>query len=256
VDELDTGIEPGTTASLVDDESRAARKRRTILDAATEAFLTGGYSRTSMDDVARLAKVSKQTVYQHFGDKERLVTEVVYAIVTGAGAPVDTSVHRLASSTDLAGDLRDHGRRQLHAVLQPRPMQLRRLVIAEAVTFPALGAALYEHGPGRTIAELGDAFERLQQRGFLRSADPKRVASDFNWLLMSEPLNRAMILGDDGPPDPAHVNKWADQAVDTFLAAYATPDGSMFAGRKVSERNASGHPPMPKRAAPKRTAKA
>ena len=87
-------------------------------------------------------------MYQHFGDKERLVTEVVLAVVTGAGAPVDDEVHRLAASTDLARDLRDHGRRQLHAVLQPRPMQLRRLVIAEAVTFPALGAALYEHGPG------------------------------------------------------------------------------------------------------------
>ena len=87
---------------MVVDASRSVRKRRAILDAATHAFLAAGYSRTSMDDVARLAKVSKQTVYQHFGDKERLVTEVVLAIVTGAGAPVDDEVHRLAASMDLA----------------------------------------------------------------------------------------------------------------------------------------------------------
>ena len=206
----------------LDDASRSVRKRRAILDAATDAFLNAGYSRTSMDDVARLAKVSKQTVYQHFGDKERLVTEVVLAIVSGAGAPVDNDVHHLGASNDLASDLKRHGRRQLRAVLQPRPMQLRRLVIAEAVTFPALGAAFYEHGPGRTIAELADAFGALQQRGLLRPGDPRRAASDFNWLLMSEPLNRAMILGDDGPPKSSNVNVWADEAVETFLAAYGT----------------------------------
>lgn len=241
---------------MVEDASRSVRKRRAILDAATNAFLAAGYSRTSMDDVARLAKVSKQTVYQHFGDKEHLVTEVVLAIVTGAGAPVDDEVHRLAASIDLAGDLRSHGRRQLHAVLQPRPMQLRRLVIAEAVTFPALGAALYEHGPGRTIAELADAFAELQQRGLLRHVDPRRVASDFNWLLMSEPLNRAMILGDDGPPDPAQVNEWADHAVETFLTAYAIPAPSKPSRQRSTAMNRKNPHGDTKRTAPSKAASA
>ena len=57
--------------------NRSAGKRQSIIDAATQLFLANGYSRTTMDDIAALASVSKQTVYMHFGDKERLVTEMV-----------------------------------------------------------------------------------------------------------------------------------------------------------------------------------
>jgi TetR/AcrR family transcriptional regulator, mexJK operon transcriptional repressor len=173
-----------------------------------------------MDEIARLAAVSKQTLYMHFGDKERLLFEIVMAIVTRASDTVDEAIASLGESVDLDKDLRRHARRQLTQILQPQPMQLRRLVIAEAVTFPALGRAFYELGPGRTITELANAFERLSKRGLLNIADPARAASDFNWLVMSDPLNRAMLLGDNGPPDAKSIARWAEQGVRTFLAAY------------------------------------
>jgi TetR/AcrR family transcriptional regulator, mexJK operon transcriptional repressor len=50
------------------------RKRRAILDAAGTVFLRDGFARASIDVIAAEAKVSKQTVYNHFGDKERLFT--------------------------------------------------------------------------------------------------------------------------------------------------------------------------------------
>ena len=200
--------------------TRSGRKREAILEAATEAFLATGYSRTSMDEIARLARVSKQTVYMHFGDKERLFTEIVMAIVRAAGDPVDDAIRNLGETDDLEGDLVDHAREQLSAALQPRPMQLRRVVIAEATTFPALGRALYELGPGRTITEFAKAFARLDERGLLHTDDPARAGSDFNWLVMSEPLNRAMLLGESEPPPPQAIDQWARKAVHTFLAAY------------------------------------
>ena len=199
---------------------RSERKRLAILEAATEAFLGNGYSRTSMDEIARLARVSKQTVYMHFGDKEHLLFEIVMAIIHTASHPLDDEIIRLGDSTDLGADLRDHARRQLVLVLQPRPMQLRRLVIAEATSFPELGRAFYELGPGRTIGELAQAFRRLGERGLLTINDPTRAASDFNWLVMSDPLNHAMLLGESEPPDPTSINEWADQAVNTFMSAY------------------------------------
>jgi TetR/AcrR family transcriptional regulator, mexJK operon transcriptional repressor len=209
-----------TNDAPVQQASRSDRKRQVILEAAAQAFLSNGYTRTSMDEIARLAGVSKQTLYMHFGDKERLLFDIVMAIVTSAGDPVDEEIARLGESTDLDKDLRNHARRQLTQILQPQPMQLRRLVIAEAVTFPALGRAFYELGPGRTITQLANAFERLGKRGQLNITDPARAASDFNWLVMSDPLNRAMLLGDNGPPGPQSTVRWADQAVRTFLAAY------------------------------------
>ena len=173
-----------------------------------------------MDEVSRLAKVSKQTVYMHFGDKERLFTEIIMAIVHSAGDPIDNAVKGLGESDNLEVDLVNHACDQLTGVLQPEPMQLRRLIIAEATTFPALGRALYDLGPGRTIAELAKVFARLHDRGLLEVNDPGRAGSDFNWLVMSEPLNRAMLLGETEPPDQAAIKEWAGQAVRTFLAAY------------------------------------
>lgn len=200
--------------------ARSERKRQAIAGAATEAFLGNGYTRTSMDDIARLAGVSKQTIYMHFDDKERLLFEVVMAIMTSASRPFDDDIHLLGDSDDLEKDLRQHARQQLALVLQPRPLQLRRLVIAEAVSFPQLGRSFYELGPGRTIKELTAVLRRLDRRALLRVPDAARAASDFNWLIMSEPLNAAMLLGESGPPSRSSINRWADQAVRTFLAAY------------------------------------
>ena len=48
----------------VNEQGRSARKRQAIMEAATEAFMAKGYSGTSMDDIAKMAAVSKQTVYR------------------------------------------------------------------------------------------------------------------------------------------------------------------------------------------------
>jgi len=64
-----------------EDERRSARKRRAIVEAATTVFLRNGYLGTSMDEIAALAGVSKQTVYKHFTDKERLFSQIVTATV-------------------------------------------------------------------------------------------------------------------------------------------------------------------------------
>jgi AcrR family transcriptional regulator len=201
-------------------ERRVVRKRRAILEGATTAFLRDGYVGTSMDEVASLAGVSKQTVYKHFGDKERLFTEVVLSIVDEAGDAVYEQVLRLQDSGDLEADLRDLARRQLALVMQPRILQLRRLVIGEAGRFPELGRTFYERGPGRTIAALASVFSSLARRGLLELEDPQLAAAHFNWLIMSIPLNRSMLLGDDEPPSPEQLARYADAGVRVFVAAY------------------------------------
>src|SRR5947207_9408564 len=90
---------------------RSARKRQAILDAATTAFLSKGYLGTSMDEIAALARVSKQTVYKHFADKESLFTEIVTSTVNEISDPVYDEVVRLADSGDIEADLRDLARR-------------------------------------------------------------------------------------------------------------------------------------------------
>ena len=211
---------------LTDDDGRqSTRKRKAIVEAATTTFLRTGYLGTSMDEIAALAGVSKQTVYKHFADKRRLFSEVVISTVNEASDPVHDEVLELRDSGDLEADLRDLARRQLTLVMQPRLMQLRRLVIAESSRFPELGRTFYEQGPGRTIAALAATFERLAARGLLDVADPNLAAAQFNWLVMSAPLNEAMLLGHDDPVTESELERHADDGVRTFFAAYGTRKG-------------------------------
>ncbi len=205
------------------EEPRSIRKRRAIVEAATDVFLRNGYRGTSMDEIAARAAVSKQTVYKHFADKESLFSAIVKAAVDTAGDPVLGDATALADSDDLATDLRALARRQLEQVVQQQLMRLRRLVIGEANRFPELGRAFYERGAGRSTAALATAFERLTARGLLKGHDPELAAAHFNWLVMSAPVNRAMLLGDDGIPNAAELDRYADGGVRAFLAAYG-PD--------------------------------
>jgi AcrR family transcriptional regulator len=204
----------------LDDQRRSARKRRAILDAATTSFLSHGYLGTSMDEIAALAQVSKQTVYKHFADKESLFTEIVISTVNEISDPVYDEVNQLTDSGDIEADLRDLARRLVARVMQPRLLELRRLVIAEAGRFPELGRAFYERGPGRTVAALASVFEQLAARGVLRLDDPALAAAHFNWLIMSAPVNQAMMLGNDSVASRRELNRYADAGVRAFLAAY------------------------------------
>ena len=211
--------------ALEDDDRQSTRKRKAIVEAATSTFLQKGYLGTSMDEIAALAGVSKQTVYKHFADKEQLFFQVVTTTVNEASDPVYAEVLQLRDSGDLEADLRDLARRQLTLVLQPKLMQLRRLVIAESSRFPELGGAFYERGPGRTIAALAATFERLAACGVLAVEDANLAASQFNWLVMSAPLNQAMLLGRDDGMSKRELDRHADEGVRTFLAAYGTRKG-------------------------------
>ncbi|HEX5203875.1 MAG TPA: TetR/AcrR family transcriptional regulator, partial [Actinoplanes sp.] len=53
-------------------------KRQAILEAAIETFLHSGYA-ASVDEIAAVAGVGKQTVYRHFHDKQTLFLAAVAA---------------------------------------------------------------------------------------------------------------------------------------------------------------------------------
>ena len=203
-------------------ETRSERKRRQIIAAATEHFLADGYERTSMDDIAKTAGVSKQTVYQHFETKAALLSEVVQSVIGDTGAEADAPIAKLGETDDLTRDLRVYARAQLRAVIQPAPMRLRRLIVAEAQTFPDLARLFYELGPQSAIDQLTVAITRLHDRRLIAAPDARRAASDLNWLVLSDAINRAMFLGIDDPLTEHQIRTHGDHACTTFLSAYRT----------------------------------
>lgn len=201
------------------EQGRSARKHQAIMDAATKVFLDKGYSGTSMDDIAKLAAVSKQTVYKHFADKERLFADIVLATTDRIDAMVDLVADVPADAASLEENLTRLARQFLTALTRPEVLQLRRLIIANADSFPELGAAWYEQGFERVLATLAATFGHLADHGLLRVDDPLLAAHHFSGLLLWIPVNKAMFHG--GPQHTqAELDRYATAGTRAFLAAY------------------------------------
>jgi TetR/AcrR family transcriptional regulator, mexJK operon transcriptional repressor len=185
-------------------------------------FLRNGYVGTSMDEIAALAGVSKQTVYKHFEDRERLFIELVTTTVRQASDPWHDEVLNLGDSENLEDDLVNWARRGLERALQPAPLQLRRLVIGEATRFPQVARTFHDLGPARTLRTNTAVFAQLAERGILQFDDLGLAAEQFGWLIMSAPINRALLLGEDAIPAP-EVERYVRGGVRAFLAAYRKP---------------------------------
>jgi len=212
-----TAAEP----SLGEEVGRTERKRRAILQAATEVFLRNGYLGASMDEVAARAAVSKQTVYKQFEDKEHLFAE----IILGTTAQVVDGFARAANALDQATDapqaLRALARRFVDNLTQPDLLRLRRLVLSEADRFPDLAGAWFERGFHRSLVLLGESMQRLADRGTLRDLpNPTLAAYQFAGLVMYKPMNQVMFAGTHAGPPASELESIADQAVEVFLAAY------------------------------------
>lgn len=58
-------------------ERRKEQKKESIRRAALELFQSYGFDKVSLNDIARRARVSHVTIYNHFGSKEKLVRDVI-----------------------------------------------------------------------------------------------------------------------------------------------------------------------------------
>jgi TetR/AcrR family transcriptional regulator, mexJK operon transcriptional repressor len=200
-------------------ETRSARKRRAIVEAATSAFLDKGYDGTTMDDVATRAAVSKPTVYSHFADKEQLFAEIVRTTADQVDDLVRLVAGTLFDPGDLENDLTELAYRLITALMQPPMLRLRRLVIANADRFPDVGRIWYQLGFERVLATLAACFQRLADHGLVRVDDPLLAANHFVGLLLWIPLNKAMFSGDHRI-SKADLERYATAAVHAFLAGY------------------------------------
>jgi AcrR family transcriptional regulator len=198
---------------------RAARKYAVILDAAQHVFFANGYVGASMDQVAAEASVSKQTVYKHFSNKQALFREVVTNVVRARDAGITAQMLTSGDGT-FEAQLQSFARFFLKGVLQSDVLKLRRLVIGEAGRFPDIGEVFYELGPKRAAAQLARALSELSAQHGLSVPDPVMAAEQLLGLILSIPLDRAMLLADETFTD-AELERYADEGVRVFLRAYS-----------------------------------
>ena len=145
---------------------------------------------------------------------------MVDRITGGAGDALGEVAPQPSAGTSPEAFLTRFAEEQLRIVVTPRLMKLRRIVIGEMTRFPELGALLHRRGPARSIDRLSRALARYADAGELRLDNPRKAAAFFNWLIMGEPVNDAMLLGDLSIPPDEEKTAHARECVRIFLAAY------------------------------------
>jgi TetR/AcrR family transcriptional repressor of mexJK operon len=211
-------------------ETPSTRKKRLIAEAATRLFIDKGYDGTSMEDVARLADVSKPTVYKHFADKEKLFSEIIRATTDQVDGLVSLVSESLSDANDVEKGLTQLAHQFLQILMQPAMLRLRRLVVATADRFPEVGRTWYDGGFERVLSSLAKCFQQFADRDLLRLGDPVVAANHFVGLLLWIPLNRAMFRGDEYIGRQTERERHAELAVRAFLKGY----GPTERGRKIS----------------------
>ncbi|OMI40158.1 TetR/AcrR family transcriptional regulator [Streptomyces sparsogenes] len=220
-------------------------KRQAILEAAVAVFLREGYTRASVDVIADEARVSKQTVYNHFGDKQRLFLAAVEGERERVAAHFTPDLEPdLEPDTDAqpdpdpgsgpghgsgpgggaggAGDVRAalvvFGHRVLRVLLDERASALRRLVISEVARHPSLRPACADGEPQQLVSHLVALLTRRTERGELDVDDPATVARQFVALLVQQGLHQSMY---GTRPLPGHeAAAICEKAADLFVRAY------------------------------------
>jgi TetR/AcrR family transcriptional repressor of mexJK operon len=204
------------------DDPRVVRTRAAVVDAARTLFLRSGYSGTTMEDIAALAGFAKRTVYNNYPDKDSLFNQIVQEVIAYAeefARGVREEFSAGITAANLHASLDDLGQRLALAIMRPEVIALRRLLIGEARMLPSLAQEYFDRVPGQVIAALASGFEQLGHVG-LRVSDGRRAAAQFAYLVVGEPLDRAMLTGIT--PSEEYVIACARDGVETFLARYGT----------------------------------
>ncbi|OHV34639.1 TetR/AcrR family transcriptional regulator [Pseudofrankia saprophytica] len=204
-------------------------KREAIMKAAFEVFARQGYAATSLDDIATATPASRQTVYNHFGDKEKLFLAVVDERITANLQALREATlafpNRVDGTDEAEKYLVDLARRINDVYASPGTASLRLLVQTEAPRHAALQALWRSRAATPVWPTLIGSLARLAHAGALDIDDPARAAGQFVTLVTG--VSWAMTeLGTFAiSPPPAQDSDELDLAirsnVSLFVRAYA-----------------------------------
>ncbi len=192
------------------------KKRKAIIAAANRLFLKHGFTKTSMDDVALAAKVTKQTVYAHFKNKDRLFADIITAecirhspsedMLLDAGLPIEQLLFHV-------------GKGFLEMISDPKGLAIHRLVMSEAERKPQIARLFYETGPKRMNDLLTQYLTRQNARGVLHIGNPESAASYFYSLLKGR-YHLRMALKVKPLPSKAELDRHVKETVAVFMHLY------------------------------------
>jgi AcrR family transcriptional regulator len=191
-------------------------KRRQIMEGARTVFLADGFDGASMNDIARVAGVSKGTLYVYFESKEQLFEALIRE-------ERRKQAERLTDCSFETNDVRavlfDFGCRLIEMMSRPDTLAHVRTVIAASAKFPQLGRAFYEAGPCFGANRLSGYMRRMNDEGVLSIRDIDRAAWQFLELCQAGTFKPLLFRMTDELP-MHEIEAGVAAAVDVFMAAY------------------------------------
>lgn len=208
----------GDISTVTTHKIRQGRKIGQVLEGARQVFIEMGYERANVDEIARVAGVSKATLYSYFPDKRQLFTEVYQTEILNLA---DAALDLLTPDAPPRQALHATALRLIDYLMSDFGIAMFRICVAEAPRFPEIGQAFYENGPELGRARLGAYFRQAVARGTLTIEDIDLAADQFFQLCQTTLCDR-MLCGVQTAVTEAEIIRVADGAVDMFLARYAT----------------------------------
>ena len=201
-------------------------KRRQILEGARHVFLSCGFDGASMGEIAKVAGVSKGTLYVYFTSKEALFEALT---ISEQGGLAEVLFQMDEGDCDVPAVLRRVGLSLLEMMIRPGHISSVRMVIGAADKFPRFGQSFYEAGPRWGAERMRAYLDRQVVAGRLDIADTELAAEQFLNLCSAGILKR-LLFGVQEALDPAALAGNVDAAIAVFMAAY---------GRSSSRRAAA-----------------
>ncbi|MEO1043682.1 MAG: TetR/AcrR family transcriptional regulator [Pseudomonadota bacterium] len=208
---------PADSAPLLPPNSRAAR-RAAFLEVATQTFVEFGYERTSLDDIVARAGGSKSTIYANYGNKEGLFRAIMQDLVNQVlGEARQKETNTDDQDQTIKARLTRYGSGLMRGLCHPRNDLIWRLLLSATWQFPDIAKQHYETGPRSVIADVAAILREAEEKGEIRSIDPRRGAEIFVGSLRHNDVVIGRLLGIAKAPSKKEQEAIVRDAVDVFL---------------------------------------
>ena len=189
---------------------------QTILDAACDLFLELGFQATTMDKVARRAKISKLSIYRHFENKEALFSAAIAA-----------RCHQFAPQAlfeGVEGSAEDQlmavGSSLLRTLLSPDVRAVEAMIMADKTNQKSLSKLQFEAGPAHVLARIEALLSQLHAKAVPNVPDPLLSARVFSALFKGSDLLTIARFDETRAEDDNEIESYCRSAVDMFIAAH------------------------------------
>ena len=192
------------------------KKYHQILDGARKVFLAKGFDAASMNDIAKVAGVSKGTLYVYFESKERLFLDLIAEEKRADLWPIMSLDH---DNHDIEAVLNHFGQEFLRLLTRPYYIKAMRTVFSIIERMPEIGADYYARGPQICLDKLAAYLDAQVKAGVVEIEDCLLAAQQFMDLSQSGSLRR-LLFNAAPTPTEAEIALQVSRAVTFFLKVY------------------------------------